>query len=29
MFAAVAGLMYATSLYFQFGHGLTPRPPRP
>ena len=25
-FAAVAGLLYATSLYLQFGHGLTPLP---
>jgi hypothetical protein len=24
--AAVAGLLYATSLYLQFGHGLTPLP---
>ena len=25
-FAAVSGLLYATSLYLQFGHGLTPLP---
>lgn len=25
-FAAVTGLLYATSLYLQFGHGLTPLP---
>ena len=25
-FAAVSGLLYATSLYLQFGHGLAPLP---